>query len=116
MVCGVHWAPAVIALSASHVWNAEVPDWDVDNDNVGERTIGHRHGVVRVAAMVHVDREKAWAECSMCQAQLGVALRGLGRSDSAPRGLTGPGGARSEHKEAARLLDALYESIRHEVA
>jgi hypothetical protein len=54
--------------------NPNAPDWEVELDDFGGRMVRHRHGDVTAVAYVYSNPERAWAECTMCQAELGLVL------------------------------------------
>ena len=46
--------------------------WDVEPDDFGGLVVRHWHGDVTAAAYIYSNPDRAWAECTMCGAELAV--------------------------------------------
>jgi len=49
-------------------------DWEIDEGAFGGHVVRHRHGDVTAVAYLYSNPDRAWAECTMCQAELELIL------------------------------------------
>lgn len=68
--------------------NPDAVDWEVDEDDFGGRIVRHRHHDVSAVAYVYSNPDRAWAECSMCGAELRLVLYRIGETE--PKGALHP--------------------------
>ena len=61
--------------------NANATAWDIDEDDFGGRLVRHRHLEASAIAYVYNRPDRAWAECSMCGAELGLVSQPRGVSE-----------------------------------
>jgi hypothetical protein len=50
-----------------------VGDWEVEPTDFGGQLVNHRHGDALAICHVYINPDRAWAECTMCLADLELA-------------------------------------------
>jgi hypothetical protein len=48
--------------------------WDLEPDDFGGLVVRHQHGDLTAVAYLYSNPDRAWAECTMCGAEVDLAL------------------------------------------